>query len=260
MAAILYPKAQAGGFTGLPNINYTSVQVLVNNRVVDVTGSNAAGTADLVRKYCFGLNTVDVIGQGTLRAGGLCSKSQLGSVDPGDFKFTPQQVSIVRTWPLIDVTGSPEGVPDTEKGWSWGISTMGGNVRGNTVLTGPIYDDEDTTLTIAINQVGSFAFTAAIRNTNTGVPFNRGGPIPFSFNYLVNGPWVLTPTDDNFTSTFGSTAYDPVKEDITVDLDTGETITHAALLYSIALSQDMAAGGPVFATVKWRFDQADAEV
>lgn len=254
MASITYPKAQGGGFTGLANINYSSVQIFVNNRVVDVTGSNAAGVADVVRKYCYGFATIDVVGQGTLRAGGLCSKAQLGSLAPGDFLFTPQQVSLVRSWNLVDVTGSG----NTEKNWAWGISTLGGNVRGNTIASGPIFDDQETAMTLDLDQVGSFGFTAAVRNTSTGLPLQRGGPFPFSYNYLVNGAWTLAADSTNFTTTMGPAVYDPIKADITCDLDTGETITNSALLYSIAFSQDMMAGGPVFTTVKWRFDQATA--
>lgn len=254
MASITFPKAQSGGFTGLANIQYQSVRLLVNNRWFDTTGSNASGTADTFKHYCNGFGTIDVVGQGTVRPGGTCAKSQLGSVTPGDFVIRPQQVSLVRAWPLIDVTGSGS----TEKEWAWGISTMTGNVRGKVISGGPNYDDQQTSLTIDIDGVGSFALTGDVRTTDTGMPFNRGGPFPFAFNFLTDGSWTLTPDSTYFTSTMSQAVTDPIKADITCDLDTGETITHSAILYSIGFSQDMEAGGPVYTTVRWRFDAATA--
>lgn len=253
MASISFPKAQNGGFAGLTNLSYTSVQLLVNNRVFDTTGSNA-GVADTFKKYCLGFATIDVAFQATIRVAGACSKSQLGSVDPGDFEMKPQQVQIARSWPLIDVTGSG----DTEKNWEWGISTFAANVRGKVIATGPIYNDQETSLTLDIDSVGSFALTGTIRSTATGLPFNRGGPFPFSFSALGNGAWVLTPDGTNFTSTMSENVTDPWKDEITIDLDTGETITHDAILYQLSFSQDMENGGPVFVNGRFRFDEATA--
>lgn len=254
MASITFPKAQAGGFTGLANIVYQNVRLVVNNTWMDTTGSSASGVAEVFKHYCNGFATIDVVGQGTVRPGGTCAKSQQGSVNPGDLIFRPELVNLSRAWPLIDVTGSGS----TEKEWAWGISTMSGNAAGKVIATGPNYDDEASAIVVDLDGVGSFAINAAVRNTNTGMPFNRGGPFPFSFNFLVNGAWVLTPDSSNFTSTMSEAVLDPIKADITCDLDTGETITHSAILYSIGFSQNMRDGGPVYATVRWRFDAATA--
>jgi hypothetical protein len=253
MASISFPKAQNGGFAGLPNLSYTSVQLLVNNRIFDTTGSNA-GLADTFKKFCLGFATIDVAFQATIRVSGACSKSQNGSMDPGDFEIKPQQIQLSRSWPLDDVTGSG----DTEKNWEWGISTLATNVRGKVIATGPIYDDQEMTIVQDIDQVGSFSIPVVIRSTATGMPFNRGGPFPFNFSALGNGAWTLTPDSTNFTSTMSQSVLDPWKDDIAIDLDTGEAITHAAILYQLSFSQNMESGGPVFVNGRFRFDAASA--
>lgn len=258
MASVQFPRAQTGSFSGLANIHYNTVRFRINNRWVDVTGSNASGTADQVKNYVNGLATIDVFAQGVIKAGSSYGKAQLSTLNPATLDMKPGRWTIARQWPLVDVTGTnpSTNAADTEKHWEWGISTISGNAGGWVIADGPLYETSEQTLTLDLDEVGNITGTATVDSLRIVNDHRRGGPIPVTFNYRYNGGHTYTGT--NFSGVFGTSVHDPVKDTITVDLDTGETISHAALLYGIQISNPATDGGPIPVSVRWRFDAADA--
>lgn len=262
MASIAFPKAQGGGVTALSNIKYFSIALGVDNNFVDITGSSAAGVMDTAREYIEAHDMVDVIGTGTIEVSGSNGKAQLGTCTPGTLKMKPGRWRFSKRWPLVDVTGCTAGTADTEKNWEWELPIVGGSASGWVIATGPLIGTKTQTLAMDFDQVGSITGTATVDFQRLPqVKYRGGGPIPCSYNYRYSGGYTYTDDGGAGTENYPillEDTYDPTKADITIDLDTGESISNSALLYAITISNPATRGGPLPVQLRWRFDQAAA--
>lgn len=260
--ATIRPLAQNGGFTGLANIRYRSVQMMVNNNFVNTTGSKG-GVSDTVNRACEAMQVVRAVGQGSIEldSGGACAKAQLGYMAPGDVLIQPQLWSLRRLWPLQDVTGSDGFTSDTDKRWQSGLYDLMGNANGWVKKDGPVYTQQRSPLALKIDLVGEFDLQhAIINNLRLTSPYTTGNVFRSSFNWRADakgGGYTFTPVGTNFSSTMGHALTEPLSDDIEIDLDTGETIAHYATLEDIQFSNRSVRGGPVDVRCVWRFNQED---
>lgn len=256
MSAISFPRAQNGGITALDDISYSTVQVQVNENWYDVTGSDGAGAASVYKLFCSGLPIQQVQFQGSARPGGECAKGQNSTATLGTTLIKPQRLTVGRSWPLDDVTGSG----DDEKGWSNGIGNVFGSVSGRVLANGPLIATASQTYSFDIDQIGVLATGSGggtvDRNTAT-MPFLRGGTIVSDLGFRFNGAWTYTADGTiDIDSVLAHTVLHPPRVDVTLDLDTGEEITHEALMHYFAMTVDFQNGGPIGVTGRYRFDQS----
>jgi hypothetical protein len=240
-----FPKAQTATFSAisLPH-KFHQADLQIAQAVFDVTASG-----DSNKILINGIPVVGVNAQGSVYTAGY-GKAQASTLTLGTVQIKPAEWTVGKRFELFDVTGSD----DTEKGWEWGWPVVYGSVRGWVIAGGPIFDTESVALSAVFDVFGTIAGTAKIRNLRVGTAFRRGGPLPISFQWQATGGWTHTsPIDPEFSTA----EMDPMAGDLELDMDTGETVTHKALLYNFTVRAPAVTGGPLPITAQFRFDAAE---
>lgn len=259
MPNLAYPKGQLSSLAALTNIRYRSVRKVTRRPFTDTTGATSGGTADLHRRFLDAFPVEEFVGLGVVEVGGDQGKAQLGSLTQGTTLVKAGSWDLSRTWPLIPVTGSAaDGTADTEHVWQWRLPTLQGRLSGWLMENGPLRDTKTQTLTIQFDQVGTVTGTATVENLVEGVRF-EGGPLEVSFAYRFTGGYTFTPVGTTFQTVLDHDTHDPVEATVAASLDTGEAISHNALLYSFGLTNQFVQAGEIGVMARWRFQAEEVE-
>ena len=185
-----FSKAQSANFSSGPGRNptlLTNVTVARETRVFDTVKAGAI----TVPTYDVGLPTVVV-------SGAQISTQSIGTAQGSTISwgenFKAAQWIIVRTWPLVDITGTGD---TAVKQFSTGLPVIEGAVRGwstgvfDHLMTGAGFDmtvNFGTTLGTIIVTDSNDEQRAHITAAKWSTPKHAGGPVPISVNFRISGP------------------------------------------------------------------------
>ena len=263
MALITFATAEGGSLTSfLTNIRYNSVQAVVNNAIIPITGATGSGEADNLERLCKGFATIDFHWSGTVEVSGTQGLAESSTLQHGTVKMHTGSWSLARSWPMQDVTGSSSaGAADTEKRWYPGIGRIYGSASGHVIASGPLYDTASETLTIKDNLMSGtdgIAGTAFISTTRTDANYIRGGAIPVTMNYTYDQNYAhdASGNGSNFSAILGeNVTAAPRTTSMSIDFDTGQTISAiSAYMRLFSISTNFKRGGPIHVRGIYRND------
>jgi len=254
MASIVLPKAQNCSLTWdaapLPDLADQSVRLITETPWFPAVPDSGPG-----RQFVEGIPTHRLAISGYVRksGGGAFGKTQAATT-----AFTPTGLTIHnglwrvgKRWSLVDVTDG------AEKAWHWRRPQVFGSFSAIAKATGPKYDTLSGALSMVLDQVGTVSGTARYPSGGLGFSKVAGGEVGVNGQFLFDGAVTYTAATD-IDWKFADTTADPPTGEATIDLDTGETITHKVMIYSWLLECSLASGGPIRATALGVFDEAAA--
>lgn len=254
-----FPLIQRGSFDSpATSIHYQQVSYRARDEVQDATGSSS-GAADPQKSFVHGLPTHDVVGLGFVRrVGPLVGYSQLSTATPG-IEIFAKEWSFRRVWGLEDVTGSDGVTNDDEKFWTWTLPTDFMQFSGVTKLAGPGSDTNSITVSVHFHQFGTISGTLKRSQLNITAAPQQGGYVRADFAGPLSGAVTYNGSDyDNaFSWLFDTPPADPECGTLTLDLDTGETITNHAIAYDVSVTANRSVGGKIPVQVVHRFSGQD---
>lgn len=266
MANITFPSAEGTSLSNfLANVRFQSVNPVVNNQIIPITGAVTGGVADKLQRFAAGFATIEFHWSGIIDVSGSIAKAESSSLTHGTVKMHSGRWSIARSWPLRDVTGSGmDGTPDTQKRWWPAIGSIFGGVRGHIIADGPLLETVSQTLTIKNHLMtgpSGITGTAFIQTMRMGNAVGAGGPIPVAMNYRYTNNYTFDETGAgaNFAAVFDETVtLSPRYTGMAITLDTGEVIDDvAAYLRHIEVSVPFNVGGPIYVSGAYRVDHPD---
>lgn len=249
MSDITFPKGQGGAFaSALTDVKWHAVHPNVRHVLDPVDGPD-----EDVGQYLAGVPIKTVMAEGVIETSTPAfAVAQTGTFTAPGFTLRVQDYDVVKDWQLDDVSAAGDA---EEKNWLWYRPDLYGRVRGVILAGGPVQDTQTLAMSFEPHLLGTFTGNAKVRHVNTRLPLLRGGAIRTAFGWIMSGAYGFSGA---MAGVFGAAVVEPPKDDVSVDLDTGETITHSALLHQLRVFVPARRGGATHVRALFTFDKPAA--